>query len=94
MFIDDILVYSQSREEHIEHLRTILQTLREHLLFAKFKKCVFWLEQVAFLGHVVTKEGITVDPGNVEVVQNWPTPRNVIEVRSFLGMARYYKRFV
>ena len=71
VFIDDILIYSKSREEHEEHLRIVLSVLRKHQLFAKFKKCKFWLHNVAFLGRVVTKEGIVVDPGMVEVVINW-----------------------
>ncbi|KAL5583161.1 hypothetical protein UlMin_015603 [Ulmus minor] len=94
VFIDDILVYSKSAEEHEEHLRLILQTLRDHQLFAKFKKCEFWLNQVAFLGHVISKDGVAVDPSKVEAVENWKPPTNASEVRSFLGMAGYYRRFV
>ena len=94
VFIDDILVYSRSKEEHEEHLRIVLQTLRKNRLYAKFKKCEFWLEQVAFLGHVISKKGISVDPGKIEAVSNWPRPTNVHEVRSFLGLAGYYRRFV
>ncbi|KAL5561945.1 hypothetical protein UlMin_031692 [Ulmus minor] len=94
VFIDDILVYSKSAEEHEEHLRLILQTLRDHQLFAKFKKCEFWLNQVAFLGHVISKDGVAVDPSKVEAVENWKPPTNASEVRSFLGLAGYYRRFV
>jgi hypothetical protein len=94
VFIDDILIYSKSREEHEEHLRIVLSILRKHQLFAKFKKCEFWLDKVAFLGHVVTKEGIAVDPGKMEVVVNWVRPSNAHEVQSFLGLAGYYRRFV
>jgi hypothetical protein len=94
VFIDDILIYSKSQEEHEEQLRTVLSILRKHQLFAKFKKCEFWLDNVAFLGHVVTKEGIAVDPGKVEAVVNWVRPTNAHEVRSFLGLAGYYRRFV
>ncbi|KAL5546822.1 hypothetical protein UlMin_006509 [Ulmus minor] len=94
VFIDDILVYSKSTEEHEEHLRLILQTLRDHQLFAKFKKCEFWLNQVAFLGHVISKDGVAVDPSKVEAVENWKPPSNASEVRSFLGLAGYYRRFV
>ena len=74
VFIDDILVYSKSMEEYVYHLRTVLQTLREHQLYAKFSKCEFWTESVAFLGHVVTKEGIQVDPQKIEAVSEWPRP--------------------
>lgn len=94
VFIDDILIYSKSAEAHEDHLRLILQTLREKKLYAKLKKCEFWLQEVAFLGHVVTKEGVSVDPHKVEAIVNWPTPTNVTEVRSFMGLSRYYRRFV
>ena len=94
VFIDDILVYSQSESEHEQHLRLVLQRPREHKLFAKFKKCEFWLSQVSFLGHIVSKEGIKVDPAKIEAVRDWPRPKNASEVRSFLGLAGYYKRFV
>ena len=94
VFIDDILVYSRSKEEHVEHLRIILQTLREHQLYAKFSKCEFWLDSVAFLGHVVSREGIQVDPKKIEAVMDWQRPTTVTEVRSFLGLAGYYRRFV
>ncbi|KAL5557774.1 hypothetical protein UlMin_033985 [Ulmus minor] len=87
VFIDDILIYSVNREEHEEHLRIILQTLREHKLYAKFSKCDFWLEKVHFLGHVVSKEGVSVDPVKIEAVSKWPAPTSVTEIRSFLGLA-------
>jgi len=94
VFIDDILVYSKSQEEHEDHLRSTLQKLREHQLFAKFSKCEFWLDKVAFLGHVISRDGVHVDPSKVEAVQNWPRPTSVTEIRSFLGLAGYYRRFV
>ena len=93
VFIDDILVYSKSLEEHREHLRIVLQILRENQLYAKFSKCEFWLEQVAFLGHIVSKEGISVDPAKVAAVWDWSTPRNVKDIRSFLGLAGYCEGF-
>jgi len=94
VFIDDILIYSRTHEEHCEHLRIVLQILKEKQLFAKFKKCEFWLEKVSFLGHIISKDGISVDPSKVEAVSVWPRPNNVSEVRSFLGLAGYYRRFI
>ena len=88
------MVYSKSEDEHAKHLRFVLQTLRDHRLYAKFSKCEFWLEQVAFLGHVVSKDGIQVDPKKIEVVTEWPRPTTVTEIRSFLGLAGYYRRFM
>ena len=94
IFIDDILVYSKSEEEHERHLEIVLQTLREHKLFAKFSKCEFWLEEIPFLGHIISGEGIRVDPSKVEDVVNWKRPTTVTEIRSFLGLAGYYQRFI
>ena len=94
VFIDDILIYSKTREEHVEHLRIVLEILRKEKLYAKFSKCEFWLEQVQFLGHIVSREGISVDPAKIEAVSSWERPRNPTEVRSFLGLAGYYRRFV
>ncbi|KAI5339223.1 hypothetical protein L3X38_018495 [Prunus dulcis] len=94
VFIDDILVYSQTLEGHKKHLRLVLRTLRRKQLYAKFSKCQFWLDRVIFLGHVISAEGIYVDPQKVEAVVNWVQPTSVTEIRSFLGLAGYYRRFV
>src|SRR5438105_9775262 len=94
VFIDDILIYSRSAEEHEQHLRVVLDRLREHQLYAKFSKCEFWLTEVSFLGHVLSEQGVAVDLAKVEAVMDWPTPRNVPEIRSFLGLAGYYRRFI
>jgi hypothetical protein len=94
VFIDDILVFSKNEEEHAEYLRLVLQKLREHKLYAKWSKCEFWLKKVSFLGHIVSNGGIAVDPSKVEDVSNWKPPTNVSEIRSFLGLAGYYRRFI
>ncbi|XP_070681845.1 uncharacterized protein [Malus domestica] len=94
VFIDDILVYLKSRAEHAGHLKLVLKSLREHQLYAKFNKCQFWLDQVAFLGHIISDQGIRVDSQKVAAVENWEQPRTVTEVRSFLGLTGYYRRFV
>ncbi|XP_071901093.1 uncharacterized protein [Coffea arabica] len=94
VFIDDILIYSKTREEHVKHLEIVLQILREQKLYAKFSKCEFWLDEISFLGHKVSKEGIAVDPAKVEAVMNWQQPESPTEVRSFLGLAGYYRRFI
>ncbi|KAI3676199.1 hypothetical protein L1987_85800 [Smallanthus sonchifolius] len=94
VFIDGILIYSKSKEEHETHLRTVLETLRQKKLYAKFSKCEFWLNQVAFLGHVVCADGIMMDPVKIEAITKWPRPTSVTEIRSFLGLAGYYRRFV
>ena len=94
VFIDDILVYSKDREDHDTHLRVVLETLRKEQLYAKLSKCEFWLGEVSFLEHIVSKDGIRVDPKKIEVIIEWKILRNVTEVRSFLGLAGYYRRFV
>ena len=94
VFIDDILIYSRTMEEHELHLKIVLEKLREKKLYAKFSRCESWLRKVTFLGHMVSKEGISVDPSKVEAVSQWKQPTKATKVRSFLGLARYYRRFV
>ena len=92
VFIDDILIYSKTKEDHVEHLREVLETLRKEQLYAKFSKCDFWLEEVQFLGYLVNREGIKVDPAKVDAVMKWEAPKTPTEIRSFLGLAGYYRR--
>ncbi|KAH0776482.1 hypothetical protein KY290_007893 [Solanum tuberosum] len=92
VFIDDILIYSWKKEDHASHLRIVLQTLKDRELYAKFSKCEFWLEYVAFLGHIVSGEGIKVDTQKIEVVENWPRPTSPTDIGSFFGLAGYYRR--
>src|SRR3954470_15287739 len=94
VFIDDILIYSKRNEEHEEHLRLILEKLREHKLYDKFSKCEFWLNEVRFLGHIVSGDGVAVDPAKVPPITEWECPKLVKEVHSFLGLAGYYRRFI
>jgi len=94
VFINDILVYSENEQDHAEHLRVVLTRLREHQLYAKFSKCEFSLKKVPFLGHILSEEGITVDPSKVQEVMDWKAPTSVSEVQSFLGLAGYYCHFV
>ncbi|WVZ66968.1 hypothetical protein U9M48_016118 [Paspalum notatum var. saurae] len=94
VFIDDILVYSKDKGEHADHLRHVLQKLRDNQLYAKFSKCEFWIDEVPFLGHVISKGGVAVDPRKVQDVLNWKVPTTATEIRSFLGLAGYYRRFI
>ncbi|XP_058726547.1 uncharacterized protein LOC131597904 [Vicia villosa] len=94
VFINDILIYSKSEEDHTEHLRIALQVLKDNKLFAKFSKCEFWLETVSFLGHVISGDGIAVDPSKISAVLQWEPPKTVTKIRSFLGLAGYYRGFI
>jgi hypothetical protein len=94
VFIDDILIYSSTAEEHEQHLRVVLEKLRQNQLYAKFSKCDFWLEEVSFLSHVLTAEGVAIDPAKIEAVKEWEQPRNVIDICNFLGLLGYYHRFI
>ncbi|GJV77461.1 putative reverse transcriptase domain-containing protein [Tanacetum coccineum] len=94
VFIDDILIYSRNEEEHASHLRIILELLRKEKLYAKFSKCDFWIHIVQFLGHLINNQGLHVDPAKIEAVKNWTSPATPTEVRQFLGLAGYYRRFI
>ena len=94
VFVDDILIYSQSEREHEDHLRIVLHLLRDHQMYAKFSKCEFWLIEVRFLGHIVLASGVSVDLEKVVAVMSWERPKSVFKIRSFLGLAGYYRRFI
>nr|GFA67813.1 reverse transcriptase domain-containing protein [Tanacetum cinerariifolium] len=94
VFIDDILIYSKNRKEHEGHLKMILKLLKEEELYAKFSKCEFWLSKVQFLGYVIDSEGILVDPAKIEAIKDWESPKTPTEIRQFLGLAGYYRRFI
>ena len=94
VFIDDILIYSKTEEEHREHLRLVLELLKKEQLYAKFSKCDFWIKSVQFLGHVVSSQGIHVDPAKIAAIKNWEVPKSATQIRQFLGLAGYYRRFI
>ena len=94
VYFDDILIYSKSEDEHIDHLRSVLTVLRDHKLYANLQKCIYMSKQLLFLGFVVSGDGITVDEGKVKAIREWPTPKSVTELRSFLGLASFYRRFI
>ncbi|GJR62397.1 putative reverse transcriptase domain-containing protein [Tanacetum coccineum] len=94
VFIDDILIYSKNKQEHEEHLKLILELLKKEELYAKFSKCEFWIPKVQFLGHVIDSQGIHVDPAKIKSIKDWASPKSPMEIRQFLGLAGYYRRFI
>jgi hypothetical protein len=94
VFIDSILIYSRTTEEHCKHLRLVLQCQREHKLYGKLSKCSVYQSKIHYLGHVISDEGIVVDPTKVEAIMEWPASRNVPKMCSFMGLAGYNRRFV
>ncbi|GJY97513.1 retrotransposon-related protein [Tanacetum coccineum] len=93
VFFDDILIYSQCLEEHVIHLQIILKTMRTHKLFTKFSKCMFRTSQVEYLGHVISAQRVAIDPAKIEAMANWPMPTSLKQLRGFLGLTGYYRRF-
>jgi hypothetical protein len=94
IFIDDILVYSKTEEEHKEHLKILLQTLREHNLYAKFDKCDFYQRKIQYLGHIISEDSIAVDTKKIKAIMEWSIPKDVEDIRSFMGFIDYYQRFI
>jgi hypothetical protein len=94
VFIDDILAYSKNEAEHTKHLHTVLQRLCDHQLYAKLSKCDFWLREIKFLGHTISQDGVSVDPEKVQEVMDWKPRTTVRQIRSFLGLVGYYRRFI
>jgi hypothetical protein len=94
VFIDDTLIYSKSDSDHEQHLRLVLQKLRDNQLYAKYSKCEFWIDEVPFLGHIISNGGIAVDPAKVKEIMEWRVPTIVTEIWSFLGLAGHYRRFI
>jgi len=93
-YLDDILVFSPTIEEHVDHVKEILFRLRKFTLFAKLEKCQFHKNSVEFLGYIVSSKGITMDPAKIKAVQDWPAPKNIKDIQSFLGFANFYRRFI
>ena len=94
VFVNDILIYSKSEEEHEGNLRIVIQALRDHQLYAKFSKCAFWLTKVRFLGHMISALGVSIGSEKVEAVLSWERLKSVFNIRSFLGLAGYYRRLI
>ena len=94
VFLNDILIYSKSEKEHEEHLRLVLQCLRDNQLYANATKCDFFQSEIQYLGHVISGEGISVDPAKIQAIVDWPTPTTVSEIHSFMGLVGYYHKFV
>jgi hypothetical protein len=94
VFLDDILIYSKFEEEHEHHLRLVLQVLREHQLYAQLSKCYFYQKNIHYLGHIISEQGIAIDPEKIEAIRGCPTPRNMSDVGYFIGLVGYYRRFI
>jgi hypothetical protein len=94
VFFDDILIYSSTMSNHVKHLRAVLEVLKQNQLYAKFSKCTFGQSKIEYLGHLISGEGVATDPAKINIIQSWPRPSNVTQLRSFLGLTGYYRRFI
>ena len=94
VFFDDIIVYSKTLEEHKEHLAKVFGEIKEHKLYVNSKKSEFFLKEIKYLGHIISKDGIRMDPKKLKIIQEWPSPTNLHDLRSFIGMCSYYRRFI
>jgi hypothetical protein len=94
VYFDDILIYSKEFDEHMDHLRQVLDVLRKESLYANLKRCDFYMDKIIFLGYVVSVKGIEMEKTKIKAIQEWPTPKSITEVRSFHGLASFYRRFV
>ena len=94
IYLDDILIFNRSWEEHLQHIQQVLNTLQQHQLYANLEKCSFGMTQIQYLGYIVDEHGVHVDPAKIQVIRDWPAPTTLTELRSFLGLASFYRRFV
>ncbi|GKC95434.1 putative reverse transcriptase domain-containing protein [Tanacetum coccineum] len=94
VFIEDILIYSKNKKEYEEHLKAVLELLKKEKLYAKFSKCEFWIPKVQFLSHVIYSQGIHMDPAKIKSIKDWESPKTPTEIRQFLGLTGYYRRFI
>ena len=94
VYLDDILIFSRTWEDHLQHIEEVLSTLRHHKLYVNLERCSFGMKEIQYLGYIVNEQGVHVDPAKIQVIRNWPTPRTIIDLRSFLGLAKFYHRFM
>jgi hypothetical protein len=94
VFFDDTLIYSATMSDHVKHLRAVLEVLKQNQLYANLSKCTFAQPKIEYLGHVIIGQGVATDPAKISIIQSWPSPTNVTQLRAFLGLTGYYRRFI